>query len=67
MLKKVKFQNWDARFTFAPPVDDLLINTDEIVTAHPHDAERGAGPFVKVTFRNGDTKIIQGTVEDLLK
>ncbi len=66
MLKKVKYQNWNARFAYAPPLEDLVINTEEIVHAEPCKS-RGVGPFVKITFRYGGEKIVQGTVEDLLK
>ncbi len=68
MLKAVKFQNWKAEsYTYAPPIQDAVINTDEITSVRQHDPGRGNGPFVKISFNNGDTMICQGRPSDFLE
>lgn len=65
MLIKVRKQDWSGNFSYAPPLVDAVINTDEVVEAYPTES-RGAGPFVKVKFKDGSTITIQGNVDQLL-
>ena len=65
MLIKVKYQNWSGNFAYAPPVEDAVINTEEIVNATPTES-RGSGPWTKVKFRDGSTMTIQGNPDQLL-
>lgn len=66
MLIRVRRQDWDASFEYAPPLVDALVNTDDVVTAHICES-RGAGPWVKVVLRNGGTLIVEGTLDNLFK
>lgn len=65
MLIIVRRQNWYADFAYAPPLEEVAINTDEVVTAVPTQS-RGEGPFMTVTFRNGESMIVKGVPSDLL-
>ncbi len=65
MLIKVRRQNWDATFAYAPPLEDAVINTDEVVSAVPVES-RGVGLFMSVRFRDGTSMTVQGRPDDLL-
>jgi hypothetical protein len=65
MLRRVKCQDWNAQFAYAPPVVDAVVNTDHIVSAVPTDS-RGSGPWTKVSFVDGRTLTCQGTPETFL-
>lgn len=60
MLIKVRRQNWNADFAYAPPTEEAVVNTDEIVSAVPAES-RGVGPFTLVKFRDGSTMTVEGT------
>jgi hypothetical protein len=61
-LIKVRRQNWQANFAYAPPTEDAVINTDEVASAFPTES-RGEGPFVQVRFRDGSSMTVLGTVD----
>lgn len=63
MLKKVRYQDWAASFSYAPPLRDAVVNTAEIVSAVATDS-RGCGPRVRLSFRNGDSMTVQGLPSD---
>lgn len=65
MLIKVKWQNWEANFSYAPPTEDAVINTDDVARAVPAES-RGSGPFTRVTFRDGSSMTVLGTPEQFL-
>lgn len=64
VLKSVKYQDWNASFSYAPPLRDAVINTEELVSAVTTDS-RGSGPWMRLSFRNGETMTVQGTPLDL--
>jgi hypothetical protein len=64
-LIKVKKLDYSARFAYAPPVVDAVINTEEVVSAAAVE-ERGTGPFLQVCFRDGSTMTIKGTADTLV-
>lgn len=65
MLRKFKFLDYGASYAYAPPQEDCIINTDEVVSAIPTDA-RGSGPFMMVRFNGGYNLTLVGQPEDLL-
>ncbi len=65
MLIKVKRLNYNGNYAYAPPQEDAVINTEEIVSAVPTEA-RGEGPFLLVHFTTGDTMTMVGTLDMLL-
>lgn len=65
MLKKVKYLNWSGNFVYAPPQEDCIINTDEVISAVPTEA-RGSGPFMLVKMSDGSKLTLVGVPEDLL-
>lgn len=65
MLKKVKYLNWNGNFAYAPPQEDCIINTDEVISAVPTEA-RGSGPFMLVKMSDGSKLTLVGVPEDLL-
>lgn len=65
-LMKVKYQNWLGNFSYAPTLEDGVINTDEVTRVVPCDS-RGEGPWVKVYFRDGESMICRGTVDDFVE
>lgn len=67
-LIKLRYQNWkSSSYAYAPPLEDILINTDEIVhVSHLDPSEtRGSGPFCRVKLQNGDTFTVQATVAEI--
>jgi hypothetical protein len=66
MLMKVKRQDWDAQFGYAPPRVDAVLNTEDVVSAVPCES-RGQGPWMRVTFRSGAEWIVWGTPDDLTR
>lgn len=64
MLVRVRRQNWEANFAYAPPLEDAVINTREVVWAVPTQS-RGEGPFTLIRFRDGTSMIVKGTPETL--
>ncbi len=65
MLRKFKFLDYGANYAYAPPQEDCIINTDNIVSAVPTES-RGSGPFVLVKMSDGSKLTIVGRPEDLL-
>ena len=65
MLKKILIQDWKADFAYAPPTRESVINTDDVQNAMPCES-RGCGPWMKITFRNGNHVIAHGRPEDLI-
>lgn len=65
MLIKVKRLNWQANYAYAPPQEDAVINTEEVVSAVPTEA-CGSGPFLSVRFRDGSSMTVVGTPDLLL-
>ena len=65
MLKKVKYLNWSGNFAYAPPQEDCIINTDEVISVVPTEA-RGSGPFMLVKMSDGSKLTLVGVPEDLL-
>lgn len=65
-LKKLKTQDWDATFPYAPPTVDTVINTDQIVSAVVCDS-RGPGPWYRIMLTTGASFIAKGNPSDLLE
>lgn len=65
MLIKVKALNYNTDYTYAPPQEDAVINTDDIQSVQKCDA-RGWGPFVCVTFTNGNKLTCAGVPGDFV-
>jgi hypothetical protein len=63
MLKKVLFLNYKARYAYAPPMEDAVINTDEITSVTPTET-RCWYPCVLIRFRNSDHMTVVGKPED---
>jgi hypothetical protein len=66
MLVKARYQDWDGNFSYAPPLCDVALNTDDIITVKPTES-RGSGPWVSVKMRDGQTLTCKGTVDDFLE
>ena len=65
MLIKVRRQDWSGTFAYAPPLEDAVINTDDVRQAYRTDS-RDNGPWTKVEFRDGSTCTIHGLPDQLL-
>lgn len=65
MLIEMRYQNWDASFSYAPPLLPVVINTDHVLIAKACES-RGAGPWMKVTMQGGDSMIVKGVPSDLI-
>lgn len=65
MLIKVKYLDYDKPCAYAPPQEDAILNTDDVVSAVPTEA-RGSGPFLRVNLRDGTSITIVGTPDTLL-
>lgn len=66
MLIKVQKQDWSAPSTYAPPLVEAVVNTEEIIEAERTDS-RGSGPWTKVRFRDGSAITIHGLPGQLVK
>jgi hypothetical protein len=66
MLKAMRAQDWNASFSYAPPLVDIVINTDHVVDATACDS-RGSGPWMRVRMSDGKQHIVKGLPEELLK
>ena len=65
MLIKVRRLNYQRDYAYAPPQEDAVINTEDVVQAYPTEA-RGPGPFTLVKFRDGTSCTIAGTLDQLV-
>jgi hypothetical protein len=65
MLKNAEYQDWSGNFSYAPPLRDIVLNTDDIITVKPTES-RGSGPWVSVKMRDGQVLTCKGTVDDFL-
>lgn len=66
MLKILKAQDWSGNFAYAPPLRDLLVNTDHVVSAQVCES-RGAGPWYSLKLIDGKVHTVQGHPSDLLR
>jgi len=62
-LKKVQRLNYFTSYAFAPPSEDAVINTAEIVSVTEVVTRRNE-PCVAIRFRNGDTMTALGRPRD---
>lgn len=65
-LIKVRMVDYSQNYSYAPPQEDAILNTEEIVSAVPTEA-RGDGPFLRVNLKDGTRMVIVGTVDDVLQ
>ena len=65
MLIKTRFYDWDAEFAFAPPLRDIVLNTDHLVSIEdvpfPRSGSR-VGPHVVVTKVDGKRLQCEGPI-----
>jgi hypothetical protein len=64
-LIMVRRLNFDAQTAYAPPQEDAILNTEDVLSVVQTEA-RGSGPFLYVRFRNGDGMTIVGDVGGFL-
>lgn len=65
VLVKARFYDWDASFSFTPPLRDVLINTEDIASVCEYDSsrcERG----VMVKMKSGGRYHCCGSVDQFL-
>jgi len=65
MLIKVRYQDWESPFAYAPSTAEAVINTDHIISVKPCES-RGAGPFVRVRMIDDQSLICIGRPSDFL-
>jgi len=66
MLIPVKKLRWtDGWADHAPPVEEALINPEEIVAIVPRQTKRPQ-PCVEITFKSGQTMVVLGQPADFL-
>jgi hypothetical protein len=64
-LMKVRRLNFDFTTAYAPPQEDAVLNTEDVVSVVKTEA-RGSGPFLYVQLRTGNDMTIVGDVDGFL-
>ena len=65
MLKLVRVLDYNARYDYAPPTVESVINLDDVVSAVPVET-RHSGPTMLVRFRDGTQLTVVGHPADLI-
>ena len=65
MLMKAQYQDWSGSFAYAPPLRDIALSTEDIISVKPTES-RGSGPWVTVKMRDGQVFTCKGTVDDFI-
>lgn len=70
MLKAVKFIDYNANYAYAPPEEDAVINTDEIVSVVAIRREytrRAFDDTVRIKFKDGSWLDVLGEPHDFIE
>lgn len=64
MLKLVKRLAYEKPHTYAPLQEDAVVQTNDIVSVTISSDDRGSGPFVRISLRDGTSLACVGRPED---